>query len=215
MKALIQGIPYVGAGLILFVSAGTIYWPQAWAFMLLNIACGLATGEWLKRSDSELYAERTKSPADYQEQKGTRLVAICIMAGMAGWMVLMALDAKRFGWTSVPAWVEVCGATLIAGAFLGWIGVMRENSFASAEVRVQKERGQTVISTGPYAIVRHPMYGYAVLLIVGASLLLGSLWGLVGLPVLMSLLGIRALAEEQVLITELPGYLEYAQRVRY
>lgn len=215
MKTLVQGIPYVGAGAILFIAAGTIAWPQAWVFLALCVGCGLATGEWLERSNPGLYAERTKSPANYEEKKGTRLISSFIMAGMASWMILMALDGKRFQWTATPVWVQEIGALMIIGTFFGWIGVMRENSFASAEVRVQKERGQTVISTGPYAVVRHPMYGYAVTLIVGTALLLGSLWGLLGLFVLMPLLGIRALGEEEVLFEDLPGYREYAQEVRY
>jgi protein-S-isoprenylcysteine O-methyltransferase Ste14 len=101
------------------------------------------------------------------------------------------------------------------GAFYGWIGVLRANSFAAVTVRLQKERGQTVISTGPYAVVRHPMYSYAVLLMIGAPLLLGSLWGLLGVVVLLPLLAARALGEEVMLMDGLPGYREYAAKVRF
>ena len=215
MKTLIQGIPYVGAGLLLFISAGTIAWPQAWCFMLLTIVCGLATSAWLKSSNPDLYAERTKSPSSYQERARDKIISTCIMLGMGIWFVLMAFDAQRFHWSSIPVWLQAAGACSIVAAFAGWISVMRENSFASAEVRVQKERGQTVISTGPYGIVRHPMYAYAVLLIVGTALLLGSAWGLSGLVYLMPLLGARAAAEEEVLLSELPGYAEYATKVKY
>jgi protein-S-isoprenylcysteine O-methyltransferase Ste14 len=215
MKTVIQGIPYVGAGLLLFVSSGTLVWPQAWCFMLVTIVCGLATGAWLKSSNPDLYAERTKSPSRYQERPRDRIIATCVMLGMGVWFVLMAFDAQRFHWSSIPLWLQAVGACLIAMAFIGWISVMRENTYASAEVRVQKERGQTVISTGPYGIVRHPMYAYALLLIVGTAFLLGSAWGLLGLFWLMPLLGARAVAEEDVLRSELPGYAAYASKVRY
>jgi protein-S-isoprenylcysteine O-methyltransferase Ste14 len=82
-------------------------------------------------------------------------------------------------------------------------------------VRLQKERGQTVISTGPYAVVRHPMYAYAVLLMIGAPLLLGSLWGLMGLVLFIPLLAARTLGEEVMLMEGLPGYREYAAKVRF
>ena len=92
---------------------------------------------------------------------------------------------------------------------------MHVNRFAAVEVRLQAERGQTVISTGPYAVVHHPMYAYALLLMIGAPLLLGSLWGLVGAPLFMPLLAVRALGEEAMLIDGLPGYRDYAARVRF
>jgi protein-S-isoprenylcysteine O-methyltransferase Ste14 len=215
MKTLIQGIPYLGTGLILFTSAGTFHWPQAWVFLALCVGGGLAIGAWLKRTNPELLAERTKSPLDYQERPRDRLISIGIMSGMSAWLVLMGLDVHRFRWSETPYWLQVAGAVLIVGAFAGWANVMRENSFAAAEVRVQEERGQTVISTGPYAIVRHPMYAYAILLIVGTAFLLGSLWGLLGLLVLMPLLGLRAMGEEAVLKNGLPGYREYTKQVRH
>jgi protein-S-isoprenylcysteine O-methyltransferase Ste14 len=140
---------------------------------------------------------------------GAILVVFC------GWFVFMAIDARRFGWSHTPLWAQALGAALIVGAFYGWIGVLRANSFAAVTVRLQKERGQTVISTGPYAVVRHPMYSYAVLLMIGAPLLLGSLWGLLGVVVLLPMLAARALGEEVMLMNGLPGYREYAAKVRF
>jgi protein-S-isoprenylcysteine O-methyltransferase Ste14 len=104
---------------------------------------------------------------------------------------------------------------LIVGAFWGWIGVLGANSFAATTVELQAERDQRVISAGPYAVVRHPMYAYAILLMLGAPLLLGSLWGLAGLVVLLPLLAARALGEEALLFGGLPGYDDYARRVRF
>src|ERR1700733_5436997 len=107
------------------------------------------------------------------------------------------------------------GAALIAGAFYGWVGVLKTNSFASTTLRVQEERGQTVISTGPYAVVRHPMYAYSLLVFIGTPLLLGSLWGLLGVGLFLPLLAARVLGEEAMLIDGLPGYRQYAAKVRF
>jgi protein-S-isoprenylcysteine O-methyltransferase Ste14 len=95
------------------------------------------------------------------------------------------------------------------------VGVLRANSFTAVTVRLQEERGQTVHSTGPYAVVRHPMYAYAALLLIGAPLLLGSLWGLLGVIVAMPLMAARALGEEAVLMDGPPGYREYVAKVRF
>jgi len=105
---------------------------------------------------------------------------------------------------------------MVVAAFYGWFTVLRANRFAAANVRVQPERGQTVISTGPYAVVRHPMYAYAVLFVVGTAVFLGSLWGLLlGLIVLVPLFGLRAVGEEAVLLDGLAGYRDYTAKVRY
>jgi len=127
----------------------------------------------------------------------------------------MAVDARRFGWSHTPLWAQVFGAALIMGAFYGWVRVLRANRFAAVTVRLQKERGQTVISTGPYAVVRHPMYAYALLLMIGSPLLLGSVWGLLGLVLFIPLLAARLLGEETMLMDGLPGYREYAAKVRF
>jgi protein-S-isoprenylcysteine O-methyltransferase Ste14 len=131
------------------------------------------------------------------------------------WIVVMALDAARFGWSIVPLWVQALGALAIAVAMYIMFLIMRTNSFAAPVVKIQAERGHRVISDGPYAIVRHPMYGGALLLIVGTPLLLGSGWGLASSPVIMLMLGVRAVMEERTLARELEGYADYASRVRY
>ena len=107
------------------------------------------------------------------------------------------------------------GRRVDRGRLYGWVRVLRANRFAAVTVRLQEERGQTVISTGPYAVVRHPMYAYAVLLLIRAPLLRGSLWGLLGVVLLLPLLAARALGEEVMLLDGLPGYREYAAKVRF
>ena len=127
----------------------------------------------------------------------------------------MALDARRFGWSHTPLWAQMLGAGLIVAAFWGWFRVLRANSFATTTIQLQRERGQTVVTTGPYAVVRHPMYAYDILLLLGAPLLLGSLWGLAALVVFVPLLAARALGEEALLLARLPGYADYARKVRF
>lgn len=215
MKMAAQTLPLAVIVLLLFVPAGSLDWPQAWVFLALFIGFGVAIGLWLKKTNPDLLAERMKSPMSAAQKPRDRAVMGAILLGMGGWLVFMGLDARRFGWSHTPLWAQALGAALIVGAFIGWIWVLRANSFAAVEVRLQRERGQTVISTGPYAVVRHPMYAYALLLMIGTPLLLGSLWGLIGLVLLMPLLAARALGEEAMLMDGLPGYREYAAKVRF
>ena len=201
--------------LLLFLPAGTLAWPQAWIFLAIFNGCSQAIGVWLLRTNPELLAERMKSPFGAGQRPRDRLVMIAIGVFFCVWLVFIGLDARRFGWSHAPPWAQAAGAALIVGAFYGWVGVLRANSFAAVTVRLQEERGQTAISTGPYAVVRHPMYAYATLLLIGTPLLLGSLWGLLGVVVAMALMAARALGEEALLMAGLPGYPEYAAKVRF
>ena len=209
---------FVSAGvmaLLLFWPAGTLAWPQGWLFLVLFNACSVATGIWLWTTDPDLLRERTKSPWSGEQRPRDRLIMAAILVVLALLLVFSACDARRFGWSHAPVGVQALGAVLIIGAFLGWATVLRVNHFAATQIRLQRDRGQVVISAGPYAVVRHPMYGYALLLLVGTPLLLGSLWGLLGVTVAVPLLGARALAEEALLADGLPGYRDYAEKVRY
>ncbi len=200
--------------LLLFLPAGTADWPSAWVFLALFAICGLATGLWLRRTDPALLAERMRSPLSGLQRPRDRAIMVALFLAFAAWSVFMGLD-ERFGWSRAPRWAQALGAVLILVAFWGWILVLRANSFASVTVRVQAERGQTVATTGPYAVVRHPMYAYALLFLIGAPLLLGSLWGVAWLAIFLPLLAARTLGEEAVLMHGLPGYREYATKVRY
>ena len=111
--------------------------------------------------------------------------------------------------------LELLGAALLClGIWLSF-AVLRENSYAAPVVKVQKERGHKVVSTGPYAYVRHPMYASVLLIGAGAPLLLGSWWGFLAMPLFMLVLGVRATMEERMLTAELEGYADYAKRVHY
>ena len=192
-------------GLLLFLPAGTQAWPQAWVGRD-SPAC---------TAYADLLAARMKSPVSADQKPRDRAVMGAILVVFCAWLVFMAVDARRFGWSHTPLWAQTLGAALILGAFYGWVGVLKANSFAAVTVRLQEERGQTVISTGPYAVVRHPMYAYAVLLMVGAPLLLGSLWGLLGVVLFIPLLALRVRGEEAMLMDGLLGYREYTAKVRY
>lgn len=201
--------------LLLFLPAGTLAWPQAWLFLVVFNGCSQAIGIWLMKTDPELLKARMQSPTGGDQRSRDRAIMFGIYLFFAAWLAFMALDARRFGWSHVPLWVQAAGLVLILAAFWGWIGVLRANSFAATTVRVQAERSQTVISTGPYAHVRHPMYGWSLVLMFGMPLLLGSFWGLLGIPLAVPLIVARALGEEAVLFGGLPGYAAYAAKVRW
>jgi protein-S-isoprenylcysteine O-methyltransferase Ste14 len=151
-----------------------------------------------------------------KEQKSWDKVLLAIFFAL--WMsqyVINGLDAVRFHWSDVPLWLQVAGALGIAVAFYAVHVVMMTNTFAAPVVKIQSERKHQVISTGPYAYVRHPMYAGAVLLIVGTPLLLGSWYGLIWAAAMIAILGVRAVKEENTLKAELEGYDAYAARVRY
>ncbi|HJT11079.1 MAG TPA: isoprenylcysteine carboxylmethyltransferase family protein [Dongiaceae bacterium] len=201
--------------LLLFVPAGTLAWPAGWIFLLeFSLASALITG-WLLRHNPALLEERMK-PLIQREQKpwDRRLMAAFLFLWCA-WFVVMSLDAVRFAWSDMPLWLQALGAVAIAASMYIMFLIMRANSFAVPVVKIQAERGHRVISDGPYAIVRHPMYSGTLLLIAGLPLLLGSWWGLALAPVISLLFAIRAVMEERTLMAELPGYTDYAARVRY
>lgn len=200
---------------LLFLSAGTLAWPAAWVYLALTAIIGIGGGLWLGRHDPALLAERLKPMIQREQKPWDKAFMIIMLVLWAGWLVLMGLDAGRFHWSRVPLSVQILGVGLIAiGCYLVWL-TFRENSYAAPVVKIQKERGHRVVSTGPYAYVRHPMYAGALGFIVGAPLLLGSWWGLAGALLLVLAMSFRAVLEERALTAELDGYKDYAARVRY
>lgn len=200
---------------ILFGVAGTWDWPSAWAFLALFGALSAALSLWLARADPALLAERMKSPIQRDQKPWDRVFLGVLMVVYVGWLVLMALDARRWGWSHAPLAVQVIGALLTVASFAGVAWVFRTNSFAAPVIKMQAERNQKVIDTGPYAVVRHPMYGFGLLQFVGVPLMLGSWWGLAALPPMVVAVMFRTLGEERMLKTELAGYEDYARRVRW
>ena len=202
-------------GAVLFVAAGTLAWPSAWAFLAIFLLGGGAVVVMLLHVDPELLLERLRPPIQREQSSGDKAVMSVFCVVFVIWLPFMALDAVRLGWSQVPVALQVAGAAGVVADFLIVAWTARENAYLAPVVKSQAHRDQRVVSTGPYAYVRHPMYAGAVLLFVGTPLLLGSWWGLVGAAVLTALLTLRAVLEERSLAASLEGYTDYTRRVRY
>ena len=200
---------------LLFVSAGTLLWPAGWAFLALFFGFALAIILWLARKEPELLAERMSSPMQSGQPLWDKVFVVAVMVLFVAWLILMPLDAVRFGWSEVPGWLQILGALGVVLSFYIMFLTFRENAYLALVVKVQEERGQSVVSTGPYRYVRHPMYASTFLFFPGSALLLGSWWGLMFCTVLLGLLVWRIPLEERMLENGLAGYDEYARRVRY
>ena len=214
-KLLLQNLIWIVAmGALLFVPAGTLHWPAAWVFLgtiaILGVCCGL----WLARTDPALLAERMHPMMQSGQPLADKIFMLAFGVVALSWFLVIGFD-ERMHASHVPTALQALGLAMLLGSvgFIMW--VMHENSFAAPVVKLQTERGHRVVSTGPYAWVRHPMYSGSVLFFVGAPLLLGSWWGVAMLPLFIALFAIRAGIEERALIAGLPGYADYATRVRY
>lgn len=205
---------FVVFALTLFLSAGTLAWPAAWWFLILYFGFVVALSGWLLRHNPGLLNERMGGFR--ADQKAWDKALLVLAAGLFfAWLVLMPLDAVRFGWSHIPVWLQSVGALSLLASFVVFFLTFRANAYLSPVVRIQTDRGQTVISTGPYRYVRHPMYAGFVLFALGTALLLGSWYGgLLGL-VLVVVVARRAVLEERTLRAELAGYEAYMARVRY
>jgi protein-S-isoprenylcysteine O-methyltransferase Ste14 len=200
---------------LLFVCAGTLLWPAGWAFMALFFGFALAIVLWLARKEPELLAERMSSPMQSGQPLWDKVFVVAVMVLFVAWLILMPLDAVRFGYSEVPGWLQIFGALGVVLSFYIMFLTFRENAYLAMVVKVQQERGQSVVSTGPYRYVRHPMYASTLLFFPGSALLLGSWWGLMFCTVLLGLLVWRIPLEERMLENGLDGYDEYERNVRY
>jgi protein-S-isoprenylcysteine O-methyltransferase Ste14 len=201
--------------LALFLSAGTIAWLAGWIFLGLFFGFFLFVNAWLFRHNPGLLQERTRFLGTSDQQGWDKMLYALLWVFSVAWLIFMALDAVRFHWLQVPLWLQVGGVAILLCSFYLLFLVLRENSYLSPVVRVQKERAQTVISTGPYHYVRHPMYSAIAIFVVGTALLLGSWYGLVFGLFLVVVLAWRAVLEERTLRRELPGYIDYMKQVKY
>jgi protein-S-isoprenylcysteine O-methyltransferase Ste14 len=205
----------VALALALFLPAGTLAWPAGWTFLVLMFGFTGALSVWLLRCDPDLLAERLTG-IGRPGQKAWDKVFLALMAiAFFAWLIVMALDAVRFRWSQMPPVLQGSGAVLLSGSFYVFYLAFRENTYLSPAVRVQTERGQTVVSTGPYRYVRHPMYAGFILLAIGSALLLGSWCGLLGALLLIGMVARRAVLEERMLCRELEGYRAYTTKVKY
>jgi protein-S-isoprenylcysteine O-methyltransferase Ste14 len=199
--------------LFLFLPAGTWAWEKGWLFILACVALGVLAWLYVWRVNPEVLAARINA------HEGTKrwdkvLLGLFFLTGLAT-IPVAALDDGRFHWSAVPWWACLVGyGLLVAGmVLLSWVQAV--NKFFEPTVRIQADRGQTVIDSGPDAVVRHPGYASWFPLSAGIALCLGSLWALIPAGLSCLVLILRAQWEDQTLQAELPGYKEYAQRVRY
>ncbi|MCP1843266.1 protein-S-isoprenylcysteine O-methyltransferase Ste14 [Bradyrhizobium sp. USDA 4524] len=214
-KLLLQNTFFVIAmAVLLFAFAGTLHWPGAWAYLIASAVIGPACGLWLAKVDPGLLAERMRLTArEGQPTEDKRFMLVFLVVAVL-WFVAMGLE-RRFGDVNDGVPLIVLGLVLYLVSTVAILWVFRTNSFAAPVVKVQTERDHHVISTGPYALVRHPMYTSVMLFFIGVPLTLGSWWGLAFVPVFFVMFAIRTGIEERALVTGLSGYADYAARVRY
>jgi protein-S-isoprenylcysteine O-methyltransferase Ste14 len=198
-------------GFLLFVPALSLHYWQAWVYLWVVMGASALITLYLVRKDPALLERRLRGGPAAEKEPAQKRIMLATSIGFMALLVVPALD-HRFNWSAVPARGVGAGNVLVAlGLYLIWL-VYRENTFTSATIEVAED--QKVISSGPYALVRHPMYAGGFLYLVGTPLALGSYWGFVPLAAMMPFLIWRVFDEERFLARNLPGYTEYQQRVR-
>lgn len=207
LTKLIAGLVLVG--LLLFLPAGTLHYAGAWRFLALLFIPMLLMGVVMLCKAPDLLKKRLNGKEKQATQKG--VIALSGLMFPAGF-VLSALDF-RFGWSHVPAWVVITASVAFLAGYGMYAEVMRENAYLSRTVEVQD--GQTVISTGLYGVVRHPMYLATLLMFLPLPLILGSFWALIPFALYPVILVIRIKDEEAVLRAGLDGYEAYTKNVKY
>ncbi len=198
--------------LLLFVPAGTFRYPQALAWLATFLGLSALITHDLIRRDPALLERRMKGGPTAETRPAQKVIMLCASMCFVALLVVSALD-RRFGWSLIPSGAALAGDVLVAAGLLFTWRVYRENTFTSATIAVVE--AQAVISTGPYAIVRHPMYASAMLYLLGTPLALASWWGFLPVFLMLPFLIWRLLDEERFLTGNLSGYADYRKRVRY
>jgi protein-S-isoprenylcysteine O-methyltransferase Ste14 len=198
--------------LLLFIPAGTVQYWQAWIYLSIFTGASMLTTLYLMNKDPALLQRRMSGGPTAEKRGAQKIIMLFTSAGFIALLVVPSLD-HRFGWSHVPVGVVIASDVLVALGFYFIFLVYRENTFTSATIEVAEN--QTVVSTGPYAIVRHPMYASASLYLFGTPLALASYWGLLVITAMIPFLIWRLVDEERFLSTNLPGYSEYQEKVRY
>jgi len=204
---LVIGIPMIGA--MFFLPAGTFNYWQAWAWLAtLFLPMGVSL-VYLYKIDPKLLERRTRTNEMRPEQRRI------ILASAVYLLVIFLLPGfdVRYGWSNVPASLCLTADGIVLGSYILYVLVLKTNTFASRVIEV--EQGQQVITSGPYALVRHPMYLAMILMMTATPLALGSYWAMLPSILFILLLAARAKNEEELLLTELKGYREYTQKTRY
>jgi protein-S-isoprenylcysteine O-methyltransferase Ste14 len=196
----------------MFVVAGTVDYWQAWVFLVVFFGSSLSITFYLAKNDPKLLERRINAGPGDETEKSQKIIQLLAAIAFIAVLVVPALD-HRFGWSTVPHYVCIVGDILVALGFLTVFLVFRENTFASAIIEVGSE--QKIVSTGPYAHVRHPMYIGALVMLLGVPLALGSWWGLLTIIPMTLVIVWRLLEEEKFLAENLSGYSDYQSKVKY
>ncbi len=197
--------------LLVFGSAGSLHYWQGWAYWSVFTACAAVITLDLMRRDHALLERRLRAGPTAERRRGQRVIQAAASVLFVGLLVASCLE-HRFGGSHVPPAVVVAANVLVVAGFAIVGAVFRANTFTSATIEVAND--QRVITTGPYRIVRHPMYAGATVLLIATPLALGSWWALLVLPVFIAVLVWRLLDEERVLVAALPGYADYRSTTR-
>jgi protein-S-isoprenylcysteine O-methyltransferase Ste14 len=207
-----MAITFLIMALAFFVPAGTAAWLAGWVYLLLFAGFNIAITLWLLKYNPGLLKERM----GFKPQKSwDKMFIAALFIVFIVWLVLMPLDAGRFHWSLMPVWLQAVGVIVLLFSFYLFYLTYRENPYLSGVVRIQEDRGQTVVSTGPYSYVRHPMYAGSFLYFLGTALLLGSWYGVLFEPIFVGMLAVRAVFEERLLREHLQGYDAYMAQVKY
>jgi protein-S-isoprenylcysteine O-methyltransferase Ste14 len=202
----------IAVGIMIFAAAGTVDYWQAWVYLFIFTIASLLITLYLIKRDRELLQRRLHGGPTAEKRATQRMIMYFTSAAFIALMLVPALD-RRFAWSNVPLYLVIAGEILVVIGFYCIFVVYRENTYTSATIEVATN--QKVIDTGPYAVVRHPLYATALFYVLGTPLALGSYWGLVPALSLIPLLMWRLSDEEKMLVRELEGYGEYRSRVRY
>ena len=209
-------VAYLFIPLVLMACGWDFYWWQAWVFSALIVAVGIVSRLWAERRHPGLLAERQNLEQVADVKPWDRVLAPLMAVSISFPLVIVAGLDHRFGWSpEFPLWLNILGFILIAVGYAIASWAMAENSFFSSMVRIQTERGHVVCDSGPYRFVRHPGYAGNILPLPGIALALSSAWTLIPAAVALAIAITRTALEDRTLQEELPGYREYAQRVRY
>lgn len=203
---------FLVTAVLLFIPAGTLDYWQACAFLAVFFAPSVAVTVYLMKEDPKLLERRMSGGPRAEKEPAQKIIMSVAWVGFIALVVVPALD-HRFRWSHMPSYVALIGDALV---LLGWLAiffVFKENTFTSATVELAPD--QRVVSTGPYALVRHPMYAGGLVMLMGIPLALGSWWGTLAMVVIVPVILWRLFDEEDFLAKNLSGYVEYQKKVRH
>jgi len=213
LQLLVLVIESLVLGLVLFLAAGTLFWFYGWLLLILLYSCSFIILMWVLRHNPGLIEERMGFKSNQPTWDKDYVFLLSVFVSI--WWVSVPLDAVRFHLSQMPTWLHLMGAIVFLYSFYLMYRIYRENPYLSSVVHIQEDRGQTVVSTGPYRYVRHPLYTSTLLFFVGSGFLLGSWIGVLLGLIIVGILARRAVREECELRMGLEGYDAYLAQVKY